>query len=305
MMHGMELNNIEVLTRIYKLSNLIYPDLTLKHLYRRSLVLLLGLKNIREIQKWYEINDNTNLRLAIERYPLMHGAIYWPYINKYWQIERKLSVIDAHYRLLNDKPAFLSQAVFQDVNLAVLEEYFSGLYLQLDKPSWFIREGEVVLNLFHQDTRLYSIAFTLGIENGEHVVYVGALQGSNTDTALDIYRQLTKSLHGMRPRDFMITMLKILCNAMYIKKLWAISDEARQHNSDYFNGSHREKVVVNYDEVWMEQGGVKLDNGFYEILSEIKFREEHEIPSRKRATYRRRYMMLSDLEQKIRSVCAS
>lgn len=59
-----------------------------------------------------------------------------------------------------------------------------------------------------------------------------------------------------------------------------------------------------YNKVWTEHGGVGLDNGFYEIQTGVRYKDTGEIPTRKRAAYRRRYEMLDKREVDIKSSCA-
>ena len=201
------------------------------------------------------------------------------------------------------RAAIIAHATFEEIELARLEDEYSGLRLVLDKAEWFLREGEIVLNLFVNNQRFYSIAFTLGIGEGQRIVYVGALQGSNSDTAQEVYRDMTHSLHGMRPRDFLMIAFKLLCNELGICCIHAVSSEKRQHNSPYFGNSHKEKVLVAYNEVWLEHGGTALENGFYNIPTIVKYKDMSEIPTRKRAAYRRRYLMLDKLALDIKNSC--
>ena len=57
--------------------------------------------------------------------------------------------------------------------------------------------------------------------------------------------------------------------------------------------------------MWLEHGGKPFENGFYEIPAVVKHRDMSEIPTRKRATYRRRYQMLDKLEHDIKSSCSN
>jgi uncharacterized protein VirK/YbjX len=231
--------------------------------------------------------------------------IYWPYINHTWPMKRRLAAIDQHYRMLGGPAAIIAHSTFENVELARLDDEYAGLRLVLDKTEWFLREGEIVLNLFVNDQRLYSIAFTLGIDEGQQLVLVGALQGSNSETALGVYRDLTHALYGMRPRDFLMVALKLLCGELGIHRIWAVSSDNRQHNSPYFGDSHKEKVMAAYDEVWLEHGGKVLDNGFFDIPAIARRKDMSKIPTRKRATYRRRYQMLDKLVLDIKSRCAT
>lgn len=298
----MRIGSIEILRRVHRLGRAMHPDLNVNSLKHQVFLLGRALVYLTKIRNWYEISDNPLLTLALKRFPLISGAMYWPYINHNWPMERSLAAIDQHFRLLDGQASIIAHATFEEIELARVEEY-AGLRLVLDKAEWFLREGEIVLNLFVNDQRFYSIAFTMGIDAGQPIVFVGALQGSNSDTAQEIYRDITHSLHGMRPRDFLMVSFKFLCNELGIYSIRAVSSEKRQHNSPYFGNSHKEKVLVAYNEVWLEHGGTALENGFYNIPTIVKYKEMSEIPTRKRASYRRRYQMLDKLALDIKNSC--
>lgn len=300
----MRIGVIETLSRVHHLGRAMHPSLTLNSIKHQIILLGRALVFLPAIRKWYEISDNPLLTLALKRFPLMSGAMYWPYINHTWSMERRLAVIDQHFRMLGGPAAIIAHATFEGIELALLEEEYTGLRLVLDKAPWFLREGEIVLNLFVRDQRFYSIAFTLGIDNGQPLALVGALQGSNTDSAQEVYRDITHALHGMRPRDLVMVALKLLCGEFGINRIWAVSSDNRQHNSPYFGGGHKEKVLVAYNEVWLEHGGTALDNGFFEIPTALRYKDMRVIPTRKRASYRRRYQMLDKLALEIKTSCS-
>ena len=299
----MGLGVIETLIRVHHLGRLMHPTLNMNGLKHRVILLARALMFFPDIRKWYEISDNPLLMLALQRFPLMHGAMYWPYINHTWPMERRLATVDQHFRMLGGTAAIIAHATFEEVELARLDAEYGGLRLVLDKAEWFLREGEIVLNLFINDQRFYSIAFTLGIDSRQPLIFVGALQGSNSEAAQDIYRDITHALHGMRPRDLLMVALKQLCGELGIRRIWAVSSDNRQHNSPYFGDSHKDKVLVAYNEVWLEHGGTALDNGFFEIPATVRHKDMNDIPTRKRAAYRRRYQMLDKLALDIKSSC--
>jgi uncharacterized protein VirK/YbjX len=294
---------IETLGRVHRLGRAMHPTLTLSSLKHQVILLSRAVVLFGDIRKWYGISDNPLLTLALKRFPLMSGMIYWPYINHRWPMKRRLAAIDQHFRMLGGSARIIAHATFEEVEVALIEEYV-GLRLVLDKAEWFLREGEIVLNLFVRDQRYYSIAFTIGLDAGQPLVLVGAIQGSNSEAAQGVYRDITHALHGMRPRDLLMVALKLLCGELGIRRIWAVSSDYRQHNSPYFGKSHKEKVLVAYDEVWTEHGGTLLENGFFEIPATVRYKDMSEIPTRKRATYRRRYQMLDKLELDIRTSCA-
>jgi uncharacterized protein VirK/YbjX len=218
-------------------------------------------------------------------------------------LERRLRTIDKHYRLLDGNAAILDCVNSGEVTVVSMEDYYPGLRLVLDKPPWFRKEGEIALNLFADNARLYTIAFTMGEEEGRRVLYIGALQGVKTDGIMEVYRQLTHALHGIRPKDFLVISLRLLSGALNVFTLYAISNDRRHHKNDYFGSSHQGKLVTDYDETWLAHGGIVRADGFFEIPAELKYRTSAEIPSRKRAGYRRRYDMLTRLGAQIETAC--
>lgn len=295
---------LNTLRRVYVLGREMHPKLSINHLKHRVYMMFQALIYITEIDTWYETSDNPFLTLALQRFPLISGAMYWPYINYNWPLQFKLNTIDQHYRMLSGTANIIAEATLQEIELARLDDEFLGLRIVLDKATWFLREGEIVLNLFINDQRLYSIAFTLGIEMDQPVIYVGALQGLNSDTALNTYREITHALHGLRPRDLLMATLKMLCKELEVHKILAVSSVYRQHNGSYFGGAHRNRVLVPYDQVWQEHGGTLLNNGFYEMPVAFKKKDIEDVATRKRAVYRRRYLALDKLALIIKACVA-
>lgn len=255
--------------------------------------------NLAVLRRWYETSDNPLRDRAVQKFPLIEGAMYWPYINHKWSVDTKLQVIDTHYRILGRLSSALTNATFTDLVLVDCEEEYPGLRLVLEKAPWFMREGEIVLSIFVGVDRVYSVAFTLGEDHGQRIVYVGALQGRSLENAMEIYRNLTHALHGMRPRDFLMSALKMLCAGIGVEKIWGIRSDCRQHHGKYFAGSHKEKLLADYDEVWEEHGGIDMKNCFFSIPAVVTYRDASEIPARKRANYKRRYAMLDKLAANI------
>ncbi|MBU0499665.1 MAG: VirK/YbjX family protein [Gammaproteobacteria bacterium] len=293
---------LDILRQFLALLRQEYPGPGLRPLYRRQWLLLQGIYYFPLLERWYRVKDNPRFVEALERHPCIRGAIFWPYLHHAWAAERRFEVIEGHYRLLEGPAALLQAATRGEVALAALRDCDPELQVVLDKPDWFAREGEVVLNLFQGGTRLYSAAFSLGIENGEVLAYVGAIQGSNLEQAAGIYRGLTRALHGLRPRDLTILALRMLCGAMGVGRLLAVAQAARIYESAYFGLIEEGKLQADYDIIWSEQGGRPLGNGFFELSATPAYRDLSEIPSRKRASYRRRYQILDELDRQIREM---
>jgi uncharacterized protein VirK/YbjX len=104
-------------------------------------------------------------------------------------------------------------------------------------------------------------------------------------------------MHGLRPRDLLVTAFREFCQALGIRKILAVSDGTRVCSNRYFEASSR--VFASYDAAWLESGGVATENGFFELDACLTPRSHEDIPSRKRAQYRRRYALVAELAEQI------
>jgi uncharacterized protein VirK/YbjX len=169
----------------------------------------------------------------------------------------------------------------------------------VDQPIWFVREGQLVINLFLGEERIYSLAFSLFGQAGSVGAFVGAIQGRDIEGINDIYRELTKSSHGMRPRDLVIEIFRMFCAELGIAEILAVSDEYRHHRSGYFGNSADTKFSSNYNEIWEDRGGERVDPTCYRLKVGHEERDISSIPSKKRSLYRRRYEALQSIRQQI------
>jgi uncharacterized protein VirK/YbjX len=186
-----------------------------------------------------------------------------------------------------------------EFTLIDLSHLIPDLRIVLDAPKWFMREGGLALNLFIGDLRLLSLAFSF-YEAGRAIVpFIGALQGRDVPNALDYYRDITKAAHGMRPRDLVIEIFRMICSRLGIAEFQAVSDEFRHHRHDFFRTSAAKSGSINYDEAWTERGGIRAAETHYSFQVSAKRRDLATLPSKKRAMYRRRYEMLDLLQSRI------
>jgi uncharacterized protein VirK/YbjX len=265
----------------------------LAHWYRSAL-------HLETFRTWIGDGRNPALQEVLGLRPSIVTSVVHPYLHSAWPAQRKLATIAGHYQLLHGRLAFLRAAAVRAIDLAELGDQ---LHIKIEAPGKYEHEGQLVIHLARDQLRLYSLAFTLGHEQDQPVAYVGALQGLHSPDALQTYRALTHRMHGLRPRDLLVTAFRALCQVLGFRKVLAISDQARISSNRYFASSSR--VFTSYDAAWLENGGIATGHGFFEIDSAVSARSSEDIPSRKRAQYRRRYVLLADLSEQIaRSVPA-
>ncbi|WP_235200598.1 VirK/YbjX family protein [Pseudomonas monteilii] len=229
------------------------------------------------------------------------GVVQWPYLSKCWEAPQRLEVVASHFEVLAGQfPALLLLGRDESLTLCELASYSPGCRLVLDRPIWFKREGELVLNLFQGDLRVASLAFTLCRDQGGLSMFIGAVQGIHkgidSETSLAIYRDLTKDFEGLRPRSLLLEALKCLARMLGVAHLYAVSDACRHHRHPYFGSDKAQDLAANYDIIWQENGATASSrDDFFTIPLAPAQRAEQDIPAKKRAMYRRRQALLDDV----------
>jgi len=280
-----------------------HPGYSFRALKGKVSLILRALRNRRSLERFY-----SRVSVPALRHDDTHGTrivrlVEHPYIHKEWGIERRLDAIATHHEILGRLNSVLT-TVTRDtsLNLACVGHTSGNLNVVIDRAPWFQSEGELVLNLFLADLRVASLAFSIGKDRSGSVCFlIGALQGIHRgvphEKSLSIYKELTKRLDGLRPKPLLVDILRMLAPHLNAKRVLAVADENRLHRHPYFGVRDKETFASNYDEIWRGLGGhFDPESGFFDIPVEFASRALSEVPSKKRAMYRRRYETLAFID---------
>ncbi|KTT16441.1 DUF535 family protein [Pseudomonas parafulva] len=229
------------------------------------------------------------------------GMVQWPYISSGWNVAQRLDAVASHFEVVTAKaPVLLVTGRDERRVLCDLGDHSPACSLVLDRPIWFKREGELVLNLFQGELRVASLAFTLWNDGSRLTLFIGAVQGIHkgidSETSLAIYRDLTKHFEGLRPRSLVLEALKCLARSLSVDRILAVSDGCRHHRHPYFGADTGRELAADYDAIWQDHGGQPAPcNGFFELPLVAAQRAESDIPAKKRAMYRRRQALLDSV----------
>lgn len=283
------------LKRLWSISFAVFPGRELKAFFGRLSFMAYSLPHLNHIGRWINGVDNVLLLEEVRRSPVTYAAIYRPYVNKRWGIRHRLKAIEQHYLALRDRAALFNIDATQYFDLLQLDSQYLDLRIVVDRPKWMRAEGEVAISLFYQNDRIYTAKFL--IIGGPHQcsLVIGAFQGWSGADAKEIYVNITRALHGARPRDFLVNILKIVAANIGCVDIWGVSDAC--HRSEHW--LVRAEKHASYDEVWIENGGQLNSQGFFVMPTDLRQRDLADIPSRKRAQYRRRYELLDELRDRI------
>ncbi len=240
----------------------------------------------------------TTLGLLVDDRPETLSFLRAPYLCAGWSVDERLKHFAVHTLSLADYPP-LDFRVAQSVELMPLPEIGDTIHVIIDKPMWFYREGTLAINLFDGNTRLFTLVFTFEpIANGVRAM-IGGIQGRNFDDALDRYRDLTKAAHGIRPRDLIIELFRLVCAQLQVTEIFAIADRGRQNRHPYFGKDIMRDLPLNYDAIWQDRGGTPVDEWFYRLPLRGERRANADIPAKKRSMYGQRYAMLDAIEMRM------
>lgn len=288
-----------------KVSREVYPLKSIDAIFYQFLFYLKAKKNKQLIEVFFNEINQLGYGHILKLEPNVLGNLVWPYIHKDWDVAKRFSSIAKHYALLKGMPKFLDVSDAMPQEIVSLNEYSPNTAIVLDKPYWFAREGELVLNIFQSDLRVMSVAFSLGDYHNEITLYVGGIQGihsqNGSEKSLEIIKQLTKDFNGLRPRSFVIAVLRMIATRIGATKILAIDQAHRHHCHKYFKSSPAIKYLNNssYDEIWKDNEGIACSDGFYQLKTSTAHKDLIEVDSKKRSMYRKRFEMLDQIEQQI------
>jgi uncharacterized protein VirK/YbjX len=292
-------NRIDFYKKIWGVATIYHQPFTIRTLIRKAKFLLIANKNREQIDNFVKRVTSQSVDVTAP----MIGLLEWPYLHNNWDIQTKLDKVATHYEILSKSYPKLTKLNEKPFELISFDHISKGVVVALDYSQWFIREGELVLNIFQNELRVASMAFILDRFDGEVVAYIGAVQGIHsgvsTEESLEIYKVLTKDFEGLRPRSLLLEVLKVLLTQIGVKKLFAISEQHRHHRHKYFH--HDDKTVFknDYNPFWEEHEGVPCDGGFYALPLKLSIKDMAEIPSKKRSMYRRRYEIVDYMKNNI------
>ena len=297
----------ELLRRIINAAREIHPGSSPATLKRKVFFIYRAFKSRALLRDFYARMSHGSANAELVGSCDVIGVTEWPYINNAWTVADRLNRMATHYEMLASMPDTLRAVDNRNaLHLVNLSKVSNGCEIVLDRAPWFKREGELVVNLFKEDIRVLSIPFIFGMQDATPSILIGAIQGIHkgisTKDSLEIFKNLTKEFEGLRPRSLLLDVLRMIANSLRIERLLAIADENRHHRHRYFGPLEPSKLGTSYNEIWIEHGGfASAVPGFYEIPATPIRKEPADIPSRKRAMYRRRYAILAEIEREVRN----
>ena len=220
------------------------------------------------------------------------------------------STFEERARLIEENMKFLSERFNEDFMLKLygdkkielwrmnLDETLGKMNLVLCAESGQRKEGlaAVMFNL-PDEVPVYQILFWIARHENDWAMWIGAMQGPNVDDAKDLVKRITKKCHAYRTKNLILYAAQAVARNFGVKKIFAVTNEG------YYANNHvrrDRKLKTSFSDFWKEAGGIPTsDERFYELPLIETRKTVEEIPSHKRAQYRRRFALLDELDKSI------
>ena len=259
-------------------------------------------------QKMQKVEDffsqSEILREVAEKFPYFYEQVTRAFFYHKSTFDERIKLVEEHLTFLTRK-----------MNENFLRELYGGKEILLWKMPLDETLGEMRLVLFihggqkkeglasivlllSNNTSVYQIMFWIAKDSAENFsMYIGALQGPNVENSKDLIKVLTKKCHAYRTKNLILYAAQAVARALNLKKIYAVTNEG------YYANNHirvDRKLKTSFSDFWQECGGSPTnDKRFFELPLVEKRKTFEEIPTQKRAVYRRRFALLDEIDAAI------
>ncbi|KAB8038238.1 VirK/YbjX family protein [Janthinobacterium aquaticum] len=250
----------------------------------------------RQRKRWHAfLGSIPGLHCLAQQHPCLRFKLYRPYVSRRLGCSARLALLEGHYRFMWQVGArvLIERAARQSVVLAAAEGKDGALYrLQLTAIHDSHREGEMCLRLTRDGQSLYLASF-LFVPRADGVsLQLGALQGLRSEAGAQAVKDATRALHGCRPKNLLVTVLRDFGDFFACTNLFFISND----NRIALNARRRRHIAADYDQAWQEMHAFRMRDGNYHLpCAPYRLPDLAAVPSRKRADVRRRGEMLQTM----------
>ena len=253
---------------------------------------------MRELYAWFQAEETRRAILAENPFPLEQATRAFFFAGSTFD-ERK-TLIEHHIELVQQRlrpEAVVPFCTFQGMEI----------WRAADDADWAThlsfapgqrKEGMRSLNMVADGVLLYQMMFWLDYDkNGEPSLFIGAMQGPNAANAKDLIKDITKRSYRYRTKNLILYMTQAVARSLGRQHIYAVT------NAGYYAQNHvrrDRKLKTDFGAFWEEAGGHPTDDPRFDELPLIEPRKTmEEVPTRKRAQYRKRFAFLDDVDAQI------
>ncbi|QIP94564.1 VirK/YbjX family protein [Serratia fonticola] len=168
------------------------------------------------------------------------------------------------------------------------------------------REGETTLWLRDTNDRLLaSLTFGVMQIKANWTLVIGGIQGPRRDVSHDVIKDATRACHGLFPKRILMEFIWLLVTRTSIKNLYGVSNDGHVFCALRYRWSKGHHFHASYDDFWKSLGGMNMNKRLWQLPIRPERKLLENIPSKKRAEYRRRFQLLDSMNEQINSFICS
>ena len=291
-----------MISEIIELGKRIYDTSNSREIHRLVVFLgrsLLHYSGMKSLQQFFAEDELRQRILERNPFPMEQATRAFFYNGSTFEERKRL--IQQHYEILQQKmmaEMALTLSMHGDYEIWHSADEDIDWRTNLAMEPGQRKEGMLSLQMKLGTDNLYQIMFWLAEDKaGEQSLWIGAMQGPNIDNAKDIIKDITKRSFRYRTKNLILYMTMAVARALAVKHIYAVS------NDGYYANNHvrrDRKLKTDFGAFWEEAGGhITDDSRFYEIPLVEPRKTMEEVPTRKRAVYRKRFTFLDEVDATI------
>ena len=259
------------------------------------------LRHRRACRQWYHFLDSTSMQPLMKLYPALPIKPLKPYLAISLDVEERIRVIQNSLLLMVTRWESIERIIVGQNPVIAVIDLHPDLKVHLCLEYNRQKEGELSLLLRMADGRLIamaSFAFDHGTD-GHCLMRIGRIQGVKDH---ELLRMIEKTMHGLRPKSLMLFASQEFARILGITHIFGISDGEQVYGKKVLipiPGMTR--LAFDYDTFWREAGGIQEQDGWFRLPPSLKRRDISDIKANKRSMYKKRYAMLDDISNQMRS----
>lgn len=239
----------------------------------------------------------------VKEYPFAYEQATRSFFYKGSTFAERRDLIEAHLSFMKDKfQESVCLGIYQEgkKNYTLWESHDEGepLRISFEFHPGQRKEGLLSLVLRLGDQYLYQMMLWIAPnKDGEMSMWIGAMQGPNMENAKAVVVKVTRRCHSYRTKNLILHATQEAAKALGLAHLYGVT------NYGYYANTKKridKKLKTSFTNFWEESGGKALpDRRFYELPMTEYRKTMEEIPTRKRNNYRKRYVLLDEIDTSI------
>ncbi|MEL5560940.1 VirK/YbjX family protein [Serratia nevei] len=229
------------------------------------------------------------------------------YLTRNLNAKQRASAIVSHYRYVSSlSNKALSSALISREETILAE--FTGreearFTISASCAHKAEREGESTLWLRgDNNVLLASVTFSAVSEGAEWHFIIGGLQGSGRHVPHETIKEATRALSGIFPKRVLMEFISRFAELTAVRAIYGVSDNGHVFRSLRYRLSKGRHLHASYDDFWSLIGGIKQNAWRWQLPLTFERKSLEHIPSKKRAEYRRRFQIIDDIAEQVRTL---